>query len=64
MESGFLDEQSGLVKGDNRKALKEDSMLRMIFVVALMLSLFAVASTAQFTEWSTPVNLGPAINTT
>jgi hypothetical protein len=28
----------------------------------LMLSLFAVASTAQFTDWNSPVNLGPVIN--
>ena len=37
-------------------------MLRMSIGFVLMLSLFTVASTAQFTDWTPPVNLGPVVN--
>lgn len=40
-------------------------MKRTVVVLALMLGLFAVAASAQYTgytQWSTPVNLGPPVN--
>ena len=38
-------------------------MKETVIAVAVMLVLFAAAATAQFTQWSAPVNLGPVINT-
>jgi len=37
-------------------------MKRVFFAVGLMLSLLTVAATAQFTEWSAPVNVGPPVS--
>ncbi len=37
-------------------------MTRVFISIAFMLMLFAVAVTAQFSEWSAPVNLGPVVN--
>jgi hypothetical protein len=37
-------------------------MKQVVAAVALLLMSLAVTATAQFTDWSTPVNLGPVIN--
>ncbi len=37
-------------------------MKRVVVAIALMLLLLAVAATAQFTDWSVPLNLGPVVN--
>jgi len=37
-------------------------MMRVVFVAASTLLLFAAAANAQFTDWSAPVNLGPVVN--